>query len=68
MIHATYISAHGKAVIAAHAAVLKAQREARRTERLQARMFPAACQAFKLLGWDDQSASELAAIHVKGAQ
>jgi hypothetical protein len=68
VIAATYLSPQGRAVVDAHAAVLKAQREARRTERLQARLFPAACEAFKALGWSDSAAQELADIHVHGSK
>lgn len=67
-VHATYLSPEGHAAIEAHAAVLKAQREAKRAERLQARLFPAALEAFKLMGWPEPAAVELARIHANGGK
>jgi len=68
MVPKTYLSPQGRAVVDAHAAVLKAQREAKRTERIQARLFPAALEAFKSFGWSDSQAQELADIHVNGSK
>lgn len=63
MVHATYLSPEGRAAVNAHAAILKAKREATRTERQRRIDFEDLRSVFRGLGWTDEAAQELADIH-----